>query len=52
LDVIAETRAIEEISHVAHEYVNRAVELLGHLPNSPYRALLEQFAAFVLARRH
>ena len=52
LEVIAETRAIEEISHVANEYVNRAVELLGHLPNSPYRTLLEQFAAFVVARRH
>jgi geranylgeranyl diphosphate synthase type I len=52
LSIINDTHAIEQISQVANEYVNQALELLGHLPKSPYRTLLEQFAAFVMARRY
>jgi geranylgeranyl diphosphate synthase type I len=52
LDVVHDTRAIEQISQVANQYVTQAIELLGHLPKTPYRDMLEQFAAFVLARRN
>jgi geranylgeranyl diphosphate synthase type I len=52
LSIIRGTRAIEQISQVAKEYVNRALELLGHLPKSRYRDLLEQLATFVMSRNY
>ena len=52
LSIIGSTRAIAQISQMAHDYVIQAIELLSHVPESRYRTLLEQFAKFVLARRH
>ena len=52
LRLIRGTNAIEQISQVANEYVAEALELLGWVPRSHYRDLLEQFAGFVLARSH
>ena len=52
LGVIEETNAVEQISQVANQYVNRALEHLSHVPQTRYRDLLEQLAKFVLARRH
>jgi geranylgeranyl pyrophosphate synthase len=37
---------------MANGYVTEALELLSHVPQSRYRDLLEQFAMFVMARRH
>jgi geranylgeranyl diphosphate synthase type I len=52
LSVINETKAVEQISQMANQYVNQAIEVLGYLPESRYRDLLEQFAVFVLSRSH
>jgi geranylgeranyl diphosphate synthase type I len=52
LTLIRGTNAIEQISQVANEYVAEALELLGQVPLSRYRDLLEQFAGFVLTRSH
>jgi geranylgeranyl diphosphate synthase, type I len=52
LSIIGSTRAIAQISQMAHNYVIQAIELLSHVPESKYRTLLEQFAKFVLARSH
>jgi len=52
LSIIESTKAVEQISQMANQYVIQARELLGYLPQSRYRSLLDQFAAFMLARRH
>ncbi len=52
LTLIRGTNAIEQISQVANEYVAEALQLLGQVPQSRYRDMLEQFAAFVLSRSH
>jgi geranylgeranyl diphosphate synthase type I len=52
MKIIEGTGAIEEVSDLANSHISQAQAILGDLPPSPQRQLLEAWANYLLARRH
>ncbi|MEO6458274.1 MAG: polyprenyl synthetase family protein [Chloroflexia bacterium] len=52
LDMIRASGAIDDIGHLANEYVSQALNELTPLADSSYKTLLCEWAKFLLARDH
>jgi geranylgeranyl diphosphate synthase type I len=52
LDAIGSTGASDDIGHLANDYVSQAIRELSSLADSPYKALLYDWANYLLARDH
>lgn len=51
LDILRSSGACDYVRRLANQYIERAQELLSMVPESRYRDLLGDWAAFLLARR-
>ena len=49
-NMVTQDGGLDEASRVMHDYVNRAVELLSPLPDSPYKRSISDLAVYIEER--